>query len=284
MGQDKAIAHAGAEAATRQARATRDRWTGVWRWLPPALLVTVGAAFLAMPRPLPEKLLFSMGGVCSLRPSHSYFMGGLQLPLEARMTGIWGAFTLTLLTLLGFRRLGARRLGGKVVLVLLGVGVASMVADGVNSTLAEFGTVHLYTPTNGLRLLTGLLSGIAIATGWGWVFGTLVSLDERDLDRAVVRSPWELLVPLVLSSIFGLIVLSGAPRFYYPVALLSTGGVVWILGSVMLVTVLIFTDSDDVGTPWRRRIAPWSVALLLALTILGSVAMGRWTFLGALQG
>lgn len=97
-------------AARREAqRASRtNSWTIV-------LLCLIGLAlgsFLVYPAPMTDKLLLAMGGVCGLRPHHSYVAGGTQLPLEARMTGMYGGFMLTLGWLLLRRRLGAQDLGG----------------------------------------------------------------------------------------------------------------------------------------------------------------------------
>src|SRR6266545_4250576 len=99
---EQVIARARQEIAARQAVQRVQAWGGVWRWLPPGLVVAVLLAFLAAPAPLPRKLLLAMGGVCALRPAHSYFAGNVQLPLESRMIGIYGGFMLTLALLLAF--------------------------------------------------------------------------------------------------------------------------------------------------------------------------------------
>src|SRR5712692_1638021 len=48
--------------------------------------------FLALPGSLLEKLQALAAGVCAQRPSHSYFFDSAQLPLEARMGGIFAGF------------------------------------------------------------------------------------------------------------------------------------------------------------------------------------------------
>jgi hypothetical protein len=67
------------------------RWSG-WkrRALPSGVLVLL-AVFVAAPGTVPHKLLWLMGGVCNLRPAHSYFAGGVQLGVCVvleRKTGI----------------------------------------------------------------------------------------------------------------------------------------------------------------------------------------------------
>ncbi len=77
-----------------------------------------------------------MGGICGLRPAHSYFAGGIQLPIESRMVGSYGGFMVTLTVLVALGRLRARRLGSMPTIMLLVVFFASMVVDGVNSRAA----------------------------------------------------------------------------------------------------------------------------------------------------
>lgn len=260
------------------------RWGGVWSRLPGALVLAVLAAFLLVPLPLREKLMAAMGGVCVLRPSHSYFAGESQLPLEARMTGIYGGFALATVLLLIFRRVGARRLASKPVISVLGLGFAAMVFDGINSTLAEASLPHLYTPTNALWLATGLLSGTALAPVLLWLLSTVAVPGTDAAELSVVRSPWELIVPVGLSALFAALVMSGHPLSYYPVALISIAGVVGLATSAALLLVLPVGGLDGRVTRWRQLLAPGGVALLLALGVLAGAAAVRWTLLDSALG
>jgi uncharacterized membrane protein len=159
--EEQIIAQARQQVTAR--RTTRQQPGGPWHWLLPLLVLVVVMGFALAPGTLPDKLLWLMGGICGLRPAHSYFAGDLQLPIEARMVGIYGGTMLTLLLALAARRVGARRPGSPLVLALLALFFGSMVFDGVNSTLITLGLPHLYETTNLHRIITGLLSGIAIA-------------------------------------------------------------------------------------------------------------------------
>ena len=284
MNEDQIIAHARQEVAARQKAAVERRWGGPWRWLLPALVLVVLVAFLATPAPLPRKLLLAMGGVCALRPAHSYFVGGVQLPLEARMIGIYGGFLLTFTVLLAFRRLGARRPGSPLVIGILAICFMSMAFDGVNSTLAELGLPHLYAPTNLLRLLTGLLSGIAIAPFLLWLLSVVATPQEPGVSYAVVRSPWELIVPLAVNGGFVALVLDGRATFYYPIALVSVLGIVGVLAMTALLVILAISDLAGRVTQIRQLVAPSALALLVAFTVLGATATARWTFIASLAG
>lgn len=277
VNEDQIIARARQEVAERQIAEMNQRWGGRWRWLLPALVLAVLLAFIATPAPLPRKLLLAMGGVCALRPGHSFFAGGVQLPLESRMTGIYGGFMLTLIVLLAFRRLGARRPGGKLVIGILALFFTSMAFDGINSTLAELGLPHVYTPTNLLRLLTGLLSGIAIAPFLVWLLG-IVAVPRTDApQRAVVRSFWELAALLTLNAGFAALVVDGRAAFYYPIALISVLGVVGVPAIVALLVILAIGGLAGRVTHLRQVVAPGALALLVAFAVLGATAAARWT-------
>ena len=284
MNEDQIVARAQRDVAERRKAAVERRWGGPWRWLLLFLVLTVLVIFLAAPAPLPRKLLLAMGGVCGLRPAHSYFVGGVQLPLEARMIGIYGGFLLTFVVLLACQRLGARRLGSPLVIGILAICFMSMAFDGVNSTLAELGLPHLYPPTNLLRLLTGLLSGMAIAPFLLWLLSVAATPQEPGASQAVVRSPWELIVPLAVNGGFAALVLDGRATFYYPIALVSVLGIVGALAMTVLLVILAISDLTGRVTQVRQLVAPGALALLVAFAFLAATATARWTFIASLAG
>lgn len=280
MNEDQIIARARQEVASRRKAEAVQRWAGPWRWLLLALVLLILLAFIAAPLPLPRKLLLAMGGVCGLRPAHSYFAGGVQLPLESRMTGIYGGFLLTLLALLALGRLGARRLGSKGVIGILALLFSSMAVDGINSTLAEVGLPHGYETTNLTRLLTGLLSGIAIASVLVWLLGVVATPRESVAARAVLRSPWGLLLLLAINALFALLVLREQAVFYYPIALISVLGVVGVLAIVALLLVLAIGGWAGRVTQLRQIVAPGALAVLIAFAVLAATAAVRWSIAG----
>ena len=262
MNEDQIIARAQRDVAARRIAAAERRWSGPWRWLLLFLVLAVLVVFLAVPAPLPRKLLLSRGGVCGLRPAHSYFVGGVQLPLEARMTGIYGGFLLTLVMLVACRRLGMRRLGSPFVIGTLVVFFMSMVLDGLNSTFTDLGLAHLYMSTNGTRLLTGLLSGIAIAPFLLWLLGVVATPREPDVSRAV----------------------DGRAVFYYPIALVSVTGIVGVLVITALLLILAISGLSGRVMHVRQVVAPGALALLVAFAVLSATAAARWTFIASLAG
>ncbi len=274
---EQIIARARQEVAARRAHEADRSWSRASRWLWPALALAAVALFLAAPAPLPHKLLLAMGGVCGLRRAHSYFAGGIQLPIEARMIGIYGGFSVTFIILLALRRLGERRLGSRLVIGILTLFFASMAFDGINSTLTDLGLPHIYQSTNVTRLVTGLFSGIAIAPFLVWLLGVVATPRRESPTRAVVRSPWELLLPLVLNAGFAGLVMSERAGFYYPIALLSVGGVVATMTIAALLAVLSISGMEGWITRPQQVIAPASVALLIAFAVLAATAAARWS-------
>ena len=277
MNEDQIVARAQQEVAERQARSTTQRWNGLWRGLLPALILALLILFLVAPGSLPDKLLLAMGGVCGLRPAHSYFVGGMQLPLEARMTGIYGGALITLVMLLALGRLGARRLGGTWVLGILMLFFLSMAGDGINSTLTDLGLPHLYTSTNLTRLVTGLLSGIALAPVLVWLLGVVMTPHAPEPRRAVIRAPWELAVLLALNASFAALVLDGRAAFYYPVALISVAGVVAVLASVTFMGIVAMGGLTGQMTRLRHLLIPGALAVLITFAVLAMTAAARWT-------
>jgi uncharacterized membrane protein len=284
MNEDQIIARAQRDVAERRMAAMERRWGGLWRWLLPALVLVILVGFFAAPAPLPRKLLLAMGGVCGLRPTHSYFVGGVQLPLEARMIGIYGGFLLTFSVLLAFRRLRARRLGSRFVIGILALFFASMALDGLNSTFTDLGLAHLYVSTNLTRLLTGLLSGIAIAPFVLWLLSVVATPREPGVTHSVVRSPWGLAVPLAINAIFAALVLDGRAVFYYPIALVSVVGTVGVLAITALLVILAISGLAGRVTQVRQVVAPGALALLVAFVVLAATATARWTFIAGLAG
>ena len=197
------------------------------------------------------------------------------------MVGIYGGFTLTLIILLSFRRFGPRRFGSKPTVALLAIFFASMAFDGINSTLTELGLPHLYQSTNVTRLVTGLLSGIAVAPLLTWLLGVVATPHENDRSRAIFYSPWELLLPLTVSACFGVLVMREQALLYYPIALASVGGVVLSTAMAALLVVLAISGLKQRVTRPRQLVAPGALALLIAFAVLAATAAVRWTGMGA---
>lgn len=195
------------------------------------------------------------------------------------MIGIYGGFLLTLMVLVAQRRFGARSVGPRRTVLVLLLFFASMVVDGINSTLAEVHMSHVYTPTNPVRLITGVLAGTVLAFLVVWLLGVQIVPREGRVVTALVPSLHALLLPLGIGGLFVLLVLAQQAWLYYPLALLGVGGIIIALASVALLVILSLSRLDGHITHWQQVVTPGVLALLVAFVVLAGTAALRWLVL-----
>ena len=227
-----------------------------------ALIFLPGATFI-------DRLRALDGGICAQLPTHSFFPDGQQLPLCARNTGIYMGFALGFLTLLGAGRMRAAQLPRlPVALTLVGL-VGLMAVDGFNSLFLDLGLPHLYQPNNWLRLLTGLGAGVAMVSFITPVTNGLLWRSE-DL-RPSFRSFGQLVVVAPLLLLAFLAVGSQTAWLLYPIAILSTLGLMLAVTLVNLVFVVSFSPLIGRFERWRQVFPVFTLAVALAaveLTLL----------------
>lgn len=229
-----------------------------------ALLVVL----LAWPGSLLEKISWLNSGVCPQRPGHSYFFDGQQMPLEARMVGIFGGF---LLTFVGLWLVGRGRAlqwpGRKLAIALTGL-ILVMVFDGLNSTFLDLGWPTIYQPQNWLRVVTGAVSGVGMAglllpvvnmTIWRRGYLTLPFRRGREIGYA--------LVPVLL---YALATISGWGILFWPLSLIAVGGVILMLVMFNLIIVTIIFRKENAVKSFYGLLTP---ATLVILVSLGQMAL-----------
>ncbi len=162
-------------------------------------------------------------GVSAQRPSHSLFVGGEQLPMEARMGGLFMGFALAVLVAALLGRLRSAR--GPLPLAALacwGLILATGV-DGANAFLFDGRLPHLYDPSTPARLLSGL------GAGYGLGFLALPVIAERaqrdTLDEPVLLDVLELAAGLVVALLLGAALLGDVAALLWPAALLMLASV-----------------------------------------------------------
>jgi len=176
------------------------------------------ALFVALPRPLEAKALAALQGLCGQRPSHSFWFGENRLPLDARMTGIYGAFLATTGYLVAAGRLRRAGLPSWPILSLLAAGVPALGVDGFNALFRDLGLPVLYEPRNWLRFVTGAWTGVLLGVVV-WVAVNAVAWRPTVLASQAVLEGWQDLVRLaLLVGALGALVMSGWQLVYWPLA------------------------------------------------------------------
>lgn len=248
------------------------------RWLYPGFLALVLLAFALAPWPLMSKLRAVGFGICAQRPSHSYFLGGVQLPLEARMVGIFGGYLAALVYFLVLQQGRALKFPPAPLLALGVLLIAAMGFDGLNNLFHDVGLPHLYAPYNPARLVTGLLVGLTVATLLLPVFNLTVWAEGQA--RPVLGGWGELAGALAVEAVIFGAVVSGQGWLLYPIALWSIAGAVTLLSMLNMVIAMIVTRREGQGRS-LGDLMPWAcVALVLTVVELGGLGLFRYVLVG----
>ncbi|GAC1426322.1 MAG: DUF2085 domain-containing protein [Ktedonobacteraceae bacterium] len=254
------------------------------RWLAVGILsvsLTMLAILLFFPgASLLNRMSWLDSGICAQFASHSFYPGGERLPLCARNTGIYLGFLVTLTTLYGKGRGRAQHLPPWPLVVLLLGGVTTLAIDGINSFLLDLHMQHLYQPNNLLRLATGLVTGLAMAL---LLLPMLNRLFWRGYNVARSVASWQELlhyIPLLIVCFF--VIASQNALILYPIALLSTGGIVLALGSLNLIVFVGISRRDETFERYRELVPFLGIALLCAVGEMLLLAQLKLTLLHTL--
>ncbi len=243
-----------------------------WLWI---VIGSVGAIlFFAYPGGYASTSHMLLHGLCAQTPSHTFVIDGKPLPFDARMTGIYGGFLVTLVGIVVRSRLFRYGNPPKTVIVTLVVFVLAMAIDGVNSLLTDLGLWHPYAPLNVLRVITGYLTGVALAIVLSWLLASAVwNLSRPD---ATIGSAMALALPVVSVVPYVMLILWGPDALHLP---LSTALVIsaWVTVSMlMLVIVVMAFRIDEHVRSVRQLHVPVAVAALLGLSVMGVLAGARF--------
>lgn len=198
-------------------------------------------------------------GLCHQLPERSFFGGGVQAPVCARDTGIYIGFCVALALISLLHRPERPRdfptIWGWIAFALM---FGSMAIDGGT----QF--VGLRASTNELRLMTGLLSGFAIAMLLVPMLNDCVW--RASSNRRVLDPPWRLGIFLATVPVAYVAVWWGAPVLGSGYPILVALAILVTLTCVNMVMVCM--------TPWFERRAVrlldvWPAALAsLVLTLV----------------
>jgi len=211
--------------------------------------------------------------ICHRIPERSFVLGGRPLPLCARCTGTFLGAMLGLTAILLLRRQRAASLPTVPALVLLAAFTGLWGLDGLNSYLGFFpGAPQLYEPRNWLRLATGLLNGLTLIFFAFPIFS--FTLWREPTRERVLHSAWELLAFLPAAALLALIIQAEIDVLLYPLAILSTLGVVVLLVIINTLIAAVLLGRDGYAHTWQQALVPLTVGAALAiLEITGMVLL-----------
>lgn len=236
-------------------------------------LVVLLAILFAPPHTLLDKADRAAFAVCHRIPERTFALEGRPLPLCARCSGTYlGTLAgLAALTLRGRGR--ASRLPGRGVTGVLGLFVLAWAFDGANSYLALLSLPHLYEPSNLLRLITGTLQGLAIASFLLPVANLVLWAAPAPVRS--VASGADLLWLLTGGALIVALVSSDLPWLLYPLALLSGLTIVGLFGLLNGMLVLMLLRREARAVRWAPLAAPLLVGGALALVELAAIGLVR---------
>ncbi|MFL5694730.1 MAG: DUF2085 domain-containing protein [Ktedonobacteraceae bacterium] len=243
------------------------------------LLILAVLVFFPGP-PLLDRLRWLDSGICAQLPTHSFYPGNERLPLCARNTGIYLGFIITLLTLCATGHGRAQRLPPWPIMIFLLAAILTMAIDGFNSFLLDLGLAHLYQPHNLLRLATGLITGLALAI---LALPPLNYLFWREYNEKRSVSSWFallLFMPELILCFFA--VASQNALVLYPIALLSTIGLLVVISSVNLIVILALSKREQIYEHYRQLVPFFGLALLLGIGEMLILAQLKYSLLQVL--
>lgn len=241
-----------------------------------ALCVLPIFVFLMLPWSLEGKALAVLHGLCAQQPGHSFYFGETRLPFDARMTGIYGGFALTSLYFVARGRWGRGGLPSiGVALVLVGF-VVALGIDGVNSTLRDMGQWHAYVPMNGLRLATGLLTGVSLAAFIWLLVGQIALRQSRRTDQPVIEGFRDVVAILAILGIYAAIVLTNWEPLHWLLSLFLIVAAVTALTGLSLAFVLLVGRRENLASSVSQLAGPATAALLAAFTVMALTSGSRF--------
>jgi hypothetical protein len=221
--------------------------------------------------------------VCHRIDVRSFHLGSRAMPLCSRCTGMYLG---TVLAFAYFALRGRGRAGGFPpwpLLIVLGVFGLAFAVDGLNSYLHFFPEApYLYPPSNTLRLITG--TGVGLALGALVYPGFNQSAWREWRMEPVLRSFPDLAGLMVLAGVLVLAVLSENPLILYPLALISSLGVLLLLTLIYTMMVLMVLRRENRATSWWDLALPLVGGLTLAIAQIALIDLGRFVLTGTWSG
>jgi uncharacterized membrane protein len=239
-------------------------------WWPVVALLALAVVAALLPRAWVQELDWVGYAVCHRIPERSFVIGGIQLPLCARDTGMFSGALLGVISLAISQRRRVTQFPRRPYLFALIVFFLAWGFDGFNSYMLLLrGEVFIYPSQNWLRLVTGAFMGVTLSTFVVPLFNSAIWRPELAIEEPSVRS-WRDVGRLVLIAVGVIAVVLWQPDFLYgPLALLSTSGVLALLMVVNALLVILLFKREAQNERWAQLVLPLVAgAFLTTLEIL----------------
>jgi uncharacterized membrane protein len=220
--------------------------------------------------------------VCHRINVRSFHLGDRPISLCARCTGMY----LGALLGLAFQVITTPR-GGKfppwrVLAVLTGL-VIIFGVDGLNSFAHLIpGLPGIYEPNNTFRILTGIGFGIVMSAAVYPVFNQTMWI--RWEERPALPGLRQLFVLLILGLGVALLVMTENPLILYPLALISSAGVLVILSMIYAMLWLIVLKAENRYVHAWQLITPLVGGFTMGLLQIALLDLGRYMLTGTWEG
>ncbi len=239
-----------------------------------ALLLALGLIAVIVPVSADTKMRALGFGLDPQRPLHSFIFDGEPMPVEARKVGIYGGFALAA-AWLAWRAPRAERLARPAGYIAAVAGITVMGFDGFNAFFYDLGLPHFYAPRLDLRLGTGLLAGLGMAALLWPIWGATVWAPPRTAVHAR-----NFVVPVVLSAIVFLGLVTGQAWLAPPAAFIATVGLVIIVALLNAVPILVISKREMVAVSLSDVLDVIALATWLAVLELLILAGTRYALIG----
>ncbi|MCF6278147.1 MAG: DUF2085 domain-containing protein [Anaerolineales bacterium] len=257
------------------------------KWIIPlALLAAIAAYLYITPSGLFGKADAVGYAICHRIGERSFHIGERQLPMCARDTGTFtsAAVSLILLSIIGSKRGG---MPAKKIIAVLVAFFLIWAFDGANSYLYLIKQTYpgaleqipnIYIPNNTLRLLTGSGMGMGMAAA---LYAAFNQTAWKELDMRPALESWRdlgLLIGTML--LIDLAILTESPIALYPIAFISTLGVLTLLTLIFSVVWIMIMHQENTFIAPREMWLPLAAGLTLTLIMLLGIDLVRLQLTG----
>jgi uncharacterized membrane protein len=200
-----------------------------------------------------ELLHFFGRAICHQIEERSLLASGKTLSVCARDTGIYLGIFSTFIYLFLLKRHQIITIPSIKVSFFLLLFMVPLMVDGLGSY------AHLFESNNERRLLTGLGFGFVLPY---FMFPLIFGNALDPLSKPVIKSALDFIIPLILSSLLGILVY----RSYIPYYIIDSLIIITIIIWFSLWTSLLFLSS-------RNNVLKWSFSILSSLAFLSILSL-----------